>query len=144
MSGPPPLSSTNSAVWAGAPDNFYDGQSSTGPVPLGGAATTLPVVNNPNLPPNAGSVFNRPPPTVPRMPLTPFPQLQRPPIGAANSTASPPFDPASNFNSMPPRMVHSLCSHCIPDCVCVLKITPSHRIQHKRCKMKLMNVDCDN
>ena len=88
------------------------GSTSTGPIPLGGGPTSLPIVNNTNLPPynsmNTGAgappynTFNTGigPPPIPRAPSTPFPSI-RPPLGTtttsiSNNYATPGIYPPSN------------------------------------------------
>jgi len=94
--------SASAGVWPRA-----TGFPSTGPIPLGGGSTGLPVVTNPNLPSNITTGVGNLPPPIPQPPTTPFPSMRQP-LGLSNSFASNNYATANtlpSMNSMPTNLV---------------------------------------
>lgn len=79
-----------------------------GPVPLGGGAAGLPVVNNPNLPSYSTLGGANLPPPVPQPPLTPFPAI-RPSTGPSNSMISNNYATANTLPSTNATPVNRVC-----------------------------------
>lgn len=80
----------------------------SGPVPLGGGPTGLPVVNNPNLPSYSTLGGASLPPPVPQPPSTPFPSI-RVPTGPSNSMISNNYATANTLPSANAMSVTAVC-----------------------------------